>query len=66
MAIHKIRERIPADWPVQPLRTQADFERVGGNWTQCGTCSLHWDDRISTSMTPAPAGRCPFEYFHTD
>lgn len=30
----------------------------------CGTCGLSWDDSISTSMTPAPSGRCPFEYFH--
>ena len=30
----------------------------------CGTCGRSWDDTISTSMTPVPAGRCPFEYDH--
>jgi len=32
--------------------------------TSCGSCGLQWDDAIVTSMTPAPAARCPFEYFH--
>lgn len=48
-------EDIPADWPVQP---DADGE------TTCGYCELSWRDREATSMTPAPAGRCPFEPFH--
>lgn len=30
----------------------------------CGTCGLSWNDAAVTSMTPAPAGRCPFEAFH--
>ena len=30
----------------------------------CGNCGRTWDDSIITSMTPAPAARCPFEYFH--
>jgi len=30
----------------------------------CGTCNRSWDDTISTSMTPVPSGRCPFEYEH--
>ncbi len=30
----------------------------------CGTCGLSWDDSIPTGWTPAPAARCPFEYFH--
>ena len=29
-----------------------------------GICGRTWDDAIITSMTPAPSGRCPFEYFH--
>ena len=49
---------IPADWPVQPV----DPDFVGA--TTCGDCGLSWDDSVSTSMTPAPAGRCPFEHFH--
>ncbi|RLE24859.1 MAG: hypothetical protein DRJ50_04055 [Actinobacteria bacterium] len=32
----------------------------------CGNCGRTWDDSIITSMTPAPAARCPFEYFHDD
>ena len=32
--------------------------------TVCGTCGKGWDDSISTSVTPTPAGRCPFEYDH--
>ena len=32
--------------------------------TVCGTCGRGWDDSISTSVTPTPAGRCPFEYEH--
>lgn len=32
----------------------------------CGTCGRTWDDSISTStsVTPAPSARCPFEYYH--
>lgn len=53
---------IPADYPVRPLRVgQAAGDRV-----TCGTCGLSWDDSIATSMTPAPAARCPFEYFHKE
>lgn len=32
--------------------------------TVCGGCGRGWDDTVSTSVTPAPAGRCPFEYDH--
>lgn len=28
---------------------------------QCGYCGRVWDNSVSTSATPAPAGRCPFE-----
>lgn len=30
----------------------------------CGTCGFSWDDSVPTSLTPAPAGRCPNEYNH--
>lgn len=51
---------IPKDFPVQPLKEgQAAKDRV-----TCGHCNRSWDDGISTSMTPTPAGRCPFEEFH--
>lgn len=32
----------------------------------CGTCGRTWDDAVPTATTPAPSGRCPFEYDHTD
>lgn len=32
----------------------------------CGECGFRWNDRIATSLTPAPAGRCPNEYNHDD
>ncbi len=52
---------VPKSHPVQPLKPGQKAERP----ITCGHCGLSWDDAISTSMTPAPAGRCPFEYFHT-
>lgn len=30
----------------------------------CGVCGRSWDDSVSTSVTPVPSGRCPFEYDH--
>lgn len=53
---------IPADYPVRPLRVG----QTAGDRVTCGTCGLSWDDSIGTSMTPAPAARCPFEYFHKE
>lgn len=32
----------------------------------CGACGRGWDDEVSTSLTPVPAGRCPFEYEHKE
>lgn len=32
--------------------------------TRCGECGRGWDDSVSTSRTPVPAGRCPFEDEH--
>lgn len=34
------------------------------SFTRCGTCKRAWDDTRSTDWTPAPSGRCPFEYWH--
>jgi len=53
---------IPPDFEVRPLGPD---ENPPGR-TTCGHCGLSWDDDISTSYTPAPSGRCPFEYFHVD
>lgn len=30
----------------------------------CGHCGRAWDDSVSTSVTPTPSGRCPFEHEH--
>lgn len=32
----------------------------------CGECGRSWDDGKSTSVTPTPAGRCPFESEHSE
>jgi hypothetical protein len=34
------------------------------SFVRCGTCHRAWDDSLSTAWTPAPSGRCPFEYWH--
>ena len=63
-------EPIPGDFPVQPLAEEDDEDDEEGDdppaWDRktCGHCNLSWDDSASTTWTPAPAGRCPFEYFH--
>lgn len=30
----------------------------------CGHCGRSWNDAAVSSITPAPSGRCPFEYEH--
>jgi hypothetical protein len=30
----------------------------------CGSCGRSWNDAAVSSWTPAPSGRCPFEYDH--
>ena len=52
---------IPRDYPVRAYGPRKEW--FPGMAT-CGTCGLSWDDDKVTSMTPAPAGRCPFEAFH--
>lgn len=34
--------------------------------TSCYSCGRTWDDDHVTSVTPAPSGRCPFEYEHVE
>jgi len=51
---------IPADFPVRPCAPDAAGART------CGDCGLSWNDAVPTAWTPAPSGRCPFEYFHAD
>lgn len=53
---------VPDDFAVRPLMHGDEAtDRV-----TCGTCGRSWDDAISTSWTPTPSGRCPFEYFHSN
>jgi hypothetical protein len=54
-------EPIPADFPVQPIDPD---DPTAKDPATCGTCGRSWDDGKITSMTPAPGGRCPFEYYH--
>lgn len=56
-------DQIPADFPVQPIDPD---DPAAIDPATCGTCELTWDDGIGTTWTPAPSGRCPFEYFHRD
>ncbi len=53
---------IPKDHPVQPLRKGQKAKEKA----MCGACGRSWDDGKVTSITPAPAARCPFEYYHKD
>lgn len=55
-------DTIPKDFIVQPI----DPDGPAVSAATCGTCGLTWDDGVVTSLTPAPSGRCPFEYFHED
>ena len=54
-----------APWGEQGRRTYDSDGRPVVRMTTCGTCGRTWDDALITSITPAPAGRCPFEYEHT-
>jgi hypothetical protein len=52
--------KVPKDFPVQPLKPGEPAK----DKATCGTCGRSWDDGKITGWTPAPSGRCPFEYFH--
>ena len=59
--------RVPADFPVRPLREGSKAWRTADaarTLTTCGACGRSWDDGIATGYTPAPGARCQFEYFH--
>lgn len=51
---------IPEGFPVRPLGPEDNPEGK----TTCGQCGLSWDDNKTTSRTPTPSARCPFEEFH--
>lgn len=54
---------VPTDFPVRVLRTARQKAKAKSLAT-CGECGRSWDDGIVTGWTPAPSGRCPFEYYH--
>ncbi len=56
----KVVQKIPKNFAVQPLRKGQKAK----DKATCGHCGLSWDDAKPTQWTPAPSGRCPFEYFH--
>lgn len=39
-------------------------DNPGVDIATCGECGRSWDDSHSSGLTPAPSGRCPFEYEH--
>lgn len=43
-----------------------DYGKTIENWTTCGTCRASWNDALITGTTPAPSGRCPYEYYHAE
>lgn len=55
---------VPEDWPVQPLDEDEVDDTPGA--MQCGSCLRWWDNSVSTSITPVPSARCPFENFHAE
>lgn len=48
-------------------RPQRDDEgNVIVDTVTCGTCGRSWNDALITGRTPAPSGRCPYEYIHDE
>lgn len=39
-------------------------DHPGAAIAECGECQRMWDDSHASEWTPAPSGRCPFEYDH--
>lgn len=58
--------RVPASFPVRPLRPGSAEAEAARDLVTCGNCGRSWDDGVATSYTPAPSGRCPFEAFHKE
>jgi hypothetical protein len=46
------------------VRYVAPWRPAPGTFARCNTCGRAWDDEKPTAWTPAPSGRCPFEYWH--
>lgn len=48
----------------QGVRYVAPWKPAPATFSRCLTCGRAWDDDKPTSLTPAPAARCPFEHMH--
>lgn len=46
------------------VRYVAPWKPAPESFVRCGACGRAWDDDKPTGWTPAPSGRCPFEYWH--
>ena len=51
---------IPKDHEVRPVIRNRNRPGI----VTCNACGLSWNDDKITGWTPAPSGRCPFEYHH--
>lgn len=40
------------------------YSAAAADIVTCGACGRSWNDHHSSGWTPAPSGRCPFEYDH--
>jgi hypothetical protein len=50
----------------QRVLAEIQASTPGPGVLECGECGFRWDDTLITSLTPAPAGRCPNEYNHDE
>lgn len=48
----------------QGVRYVAPWKPAPASFARCLSCGRAWDDDKPTTWTPAPSGRCPFEYWH--
>ena len=59
MNTSNMRQQQVKVWDVYTKRTRMVPNHA--DIVTCGDCGRAWDDSIITGVTPAPAGRCPFE-----
>lgn len=64
--VQALTDRLTPDFQLHSTPTWLDERRVKLDVVTCGTCGRSWDDALGSSWTPAPSGRCPFEYDHVD
>lgn len=57
--------RVHENTGVVEVINATEYESNAGHSTSvvtCGRSGRSWDDAVVTSVTPAPAARCPFEW----